>query len=142
MPKIKKKNNITITEKDGREIIRLKGKIVKKSAVKKFLQAKTINAIKLSKKVDVKVGGSVNIPVTGERVVNLKYMAQNMFCKQCKDELFLSNIVGETVHGLGSIFKVKCPKCHNITKVDSSEKYCNPRTGGKVFEVNTKVAFG
>lgn len=90
------------------KIICYREKIVKKSKVKKFLQAKIVNAIKLSNKNDKnnnkKHADNINVHVSGERIVSLKYMAKNMFCHKYNNEFVLSSIVGEKVQGWGSVF--------------------------------------
>lgn len=83
-----------------------------------------------------------DIPVEGERVTNLKFMAKKMFCRKCYHALSLCDIQGETVQGLGSIFDVQCSKCNSLTKVPSNEKYVNPTTNRTLFAINSKVALG
>ncbi|KAK0171457.1 hypothetical protein PV327_011273 [Microctonus hyperodae] len=140
MPKIKQHNlQITKNEK-GTEIIRFKGKFTKQYKVERYLRAKLRNQLQKGK--NVSTSNDKDIPVDGERVIDLKAMAKKMFCEKCEDKFSLCDIQGETVQGLGSIFDVKCSKCNHVTKVHSSEKYINPVTGKSSFAINIKVALG
>lgn len=84
---------------------------------------------------------SQNLPVEGNRIVNLNYLSEQMVCSSCGKDLLLKNIVKEQRLSLGSHFEVKCT-CGSIKKVISSEKYSNPASGKKVFAINTKMALG
>lgn len=145
-PEKKKYNLKTTTNYAGKEVIRFREKITKKSKVLQSLQARDLNQLKLAKKRAQKnkdlVRGEIDIPVDGERIADLKCMAKKMFCVECCEKLTLSDIVAENIQGLGSTFDLKCPKCQEITQVNSSEKYVNKKTGRKVFVINSKVALG
>ncbi|KAK0070576.1 hypothetical protein PV326_002354, partial [Microctonus aethiopoides] len=79
-----------------------------------------------------------NIPVEGNRIINLDYLSKQMICSSCKADLLIKNIIKEKKHCLASCFYIKCC-CGAIQEVLSSEQFTNPSSGRKIFSVNTKI---
>lgn len=145
MPKKKKPgvDDVKITKDDaGNEIYRLRGKVTKQYKVERYLRALHLSKFRKKQEKNHPDSEKVDIPVDGERITNLRCMAEQMFCGHCREKLSLSDIVGEVCEGLGSIFDMKCPKCLFVTKVNSSEKYVNKSTNRKLFTINSKLALG
>lgn len=85
-------------------------------------------------------------PCQGNRVVDLSFMSEKMFCEKCEEPLLIQNIISEKIKGLASTFLIYCSKCSFLSEVDSSKKYVPKTKSGKsakpLFEINTKVALG
>ncbi|KAK0071986.1 hypothetical protein PV326_000579, partial [Microctonus aethiopoides] len=80
--------------------------------------------------------------VEGRRIVNLKVITENSFCKHCKEPLRIADIENDTKYGLASIFNVKCSKCHTITEVPSDSQHQDKSTKKMRFDTNTKAVAG
>lgn len=78
----------------------------------------------------------------GNRISNLKYMSEQMYCATCNIPLLIHNIEGDITNGLGTVFKVRCHECLSLITVNSSLVYNSPVTGKPIFAVNTKAALG
>lgn len=75
------------------------------------------------------------------RVIDVKSIADELWCKKCNLQLSLKHIVKEKILGLASIFHVKCTKCKNIYLVNISSFKTND-TNYKQFNINLRLAFG
>uniref|UniRef100_A0A8W8MMA9 Uncharacterized protein n=1 Tax=Magallana gigas TaxID=29159 RepID=A0A8W8MMA9_MAGGI len=51
----------------------------------------------------------------GRRIVELKHIADQMFCVKCSQPLHLSHIVEEKISGLGSFLHIQCPSVFTLT---------------------------
>ena len=78
----------------------------------------------------------------GRRIVHLKTLGNEMYCKQCNYPLNFNNIVEETRHGLASIFWIKCASCNSTNKVHTDKQHKSAVTNKPVFDINTKTALG
>ncbi|XP_051158052.1 uncharacterized protein LOC127279631 [Leptopilina boulardi] len=82
-------------------------------------------------------------PAEGRRIVHLKTMAEQLYCKKCKSVLSLTNVVDEKRYGLASVLSVKCDKCLFYTQVSTDKQHVvSGQNKRKHFDVNTKVVVG
>ncbi len=58
-----------------------------------------------------------SFPVHGRRIIDIKYLSENMTCAACKAPLLMQNISGELIRGLGGWFTVDCTICRYKTQV-------------------------
>lgn len=79
--------------------------------------------------------------VEGRRLIELKVMAEHLYCSFCKEILSLEDIEKEKRKGLASIFAVRCRKCLATTHVPTSKVHKGPN-GQLVYDTNSKAAFG
>lgn len=79
--------------------------------------------------------------IEGSRVIDLSYLAEQMFCKVCNERLSLPYIKREVKRGFASIFHIECENCHSATEVYSSRKSASDG-GNPLFNVNSKAALG
>lgn len=98
-----------------------------------------------AKKVETEesANDSGNITTTMRRIVDLKQVAKNLWCKQCCKSISLRDFVDEQRHGLASTLKVKCQFCGIIVLVDT-EKFSSDAgsNGARLYDVNKKLALG
>nr|XP_034320597.1 uncharacterized protein LOC105341150 isoform X2 [Crassostrea gigas] len=73
----------------------------------------------------------------GRRIVELGYLAKQLFCHLCKTPLHLKDTVRERRYGLGSVLHVQCTNCSAVCPVETGKR--GP-TGA--FDINTKAALG
>lgn len=66
---------------------------------------------------------SVYYKNVGRRIVNLKVLAEQLFCTKCKSILSLTDIIDEKRFRLVSIFDVKCRKCLFIKQVATDKQH-------------------
>ncbi|XP_052680228.1 uncharacterized protein LOC128160995 [Crassostrea angulata] len=71
------------------------------------------------------------------RIVELGYLAKQLFCHLCKTPLHLIDTVRERRYGLGSVLHVKCTNCSAVCPVETGNRV---PTGA--FDINTKAALG
>lgn len=130
--------------------IRFKGKWIKEKKYNHFLKRQeTGQGNKNSYYVDDetrKINNSTQetsvMPVEGNRIIDMQFMASQMFCEKCGGDLLLKDIKEETCQGFGSHFKIECHTCLWVNSCLSSPKYKDPTSGHMVFAVNTKAALG
>lgn len=130
--------------------IRFKGKWIKEKRYNHFLKRQETgqrnkNSYYINdetRKINTSTQETPVVPVEGNRIIDVQFMAQQMFCEKCQSDLLLKNIKQETCPGFGSIFKIQCPNCLWINKCLSGPKYNDLSTGHKVFAINTKAALG
>lgn len=75
----------------------------------------------------------------GRRIVEIKHLADQLYCCKCRSHLHLSDIVNETRYGLGSVFNIICKNdlCCHTNQVSTGK-----RNSKGAFDINTKVAIG
>lgn len=56
----------------------------------------------------------------GSRIINLKTLADDLWCSKCNIPLSLKFLVNEKVWGVGSYFTVKCFSCNLLFTVKTS----------------------
>ncbi|XP_074107786.1 uncharacterized protein LOC141533030 isoform X1 [Cotesia typhae] len=81
------------------------------------------------------------IELSGRRLVDLKLLDNELWCKPCKQALRLRNSVNELKNGLASTFQVKCVTCGNMYPVNISTIEKNSKTK-PTYTVNSKVVVG
>ncbi|XP_011883725.1 PREDICTED: uncharacterized protein LOC105570884, partial [Vollenhovia emeryi] len=74
------------------------------------------------KKDKVENDGNCEV-VEGRRIVHVKTLGDQMFCRKCKSILSLQDIISEKRHGLASVFDIKCRNCKVISKVETDKKH-------------------
>ena len=79
----------------------------------------------------------------GRRLVELRYLADQLQCGLCNRFLFLQDVVSEERRGLASIIRIKCsdPCCPFVTQCYTGKR----QKSGKrsfVFDVNKKAILG
>ncbi|KAK0074947.1 hypothetical protein PV326_012038, partial [Microctonus aethiopoides] len=80
--------------------------------------------------------------IEGRRIVQLKVLAENLYCKDCKNVLSLKDIQKEKQHGLASVFYVKCSDCQTVTGVHTDSQHFCKDTGKYHYDSNTNAAAG
>ncbi|XP_039302328.1 uncharacterized protein LOC120357045 [Solenopsis invicta] len=83
----------------------------------------------------------------GRRIVDLKTLAKELFCKKCDAMVSLLDTVEETRVGLASMFSVKCRSCMTIIRVATDKKHATSKEnkqGRQIahYDVNTRGAMG
>uniref|UniRef100_K1R6A8 Mutator-like transposase domain-containing protein n=1 Tax=Magallana gigas TaxID=29159 RepID=K1R6A8_MAGGI len=73
----------------------------------------------------------------GRTVVEIKHLADQLYCCKCRSHLHLSDIVNGTRYGLGSVFNIICKNdlCCHTNQVSTGK-----RNSKGAFDINTKVA--
>lgn len=66
------------------------------------------------------------VPVEGNRIIDVNFMANQMLYEKCQSNLLLKDIKQETCQGFGSIFRIECHACLWINTCLSSPKYKDP----------------
>ena len=100
-----------------------------------------LNSYKSSRLVSIVKKKRQLTEINGRRIIDVKHLASQIDCQNCKSNLYLSNIVNETRHGLASIFSIKCSKCLFISNVTTDEQ--NEDSNKKMhFNSNTEIALG
>jgi len=79
--------------------------------------------------------------IEGRRIVNIKFLAQELNCKSCETVLSLKNIISEIIFGLGSQFIIQCHNCLRCKEVYTDKRH-ESIDGAKHFDVNTKAVIG
>ncbi|XP_061168272.1 uncharacterized protein LOC133177209 [Saccostrea echinata] len=73
----------------------------------------------------------------GRRIVELKFLADQLVCKRCNNRLHLCNIVNEKRYGLGSLLYIKC----DSSICEFTNTVCTGKRNEKgAFDINSKVA--
>jgi hypothetical protein len=81
--------------------------------------------------------------VDGRRVVEIKMLAEEMWCPACDAPLSFRYVEDENVIGLASIFRVRCHTCLLLHEVRSSKCYKKREDGNCTqYDVNAKSALG
>ena len=80
--------------------------------------------------------------VEGRRIVELKVMAQNLYCSFCKEILSLDNTEKEIRKGLASVLTVRCIKCLATTSVPTGKAHEGTSGFSKQFDTNSKAILG
>lgn len=80
--------------------------------------------------------------VSGNRIIDILHLSEQLQCLKCTKPLLLNNIQKETANGLGSLFYIICKKCQKCRAVTSSPQYSIMLDGQKLFSINTKMALG
>jgi len=79
--------------------------------------------------------------IQGRRIIHVKTLGVQMFCRKCQSVLSLTNIVDEKRIGLASIFLVKCNICCSVTGVNTDKQH-EVLDQNIHFDSNTKFALG
>ena len=124
--------------------VRVKGKFSSKKRVKRLQQCAEMGKKNKKKTIvdDHEHREENTFPVEGHRIVDLKYMARNMFCSSCRSPLLLQNIQREAKKGLASILHIFCDNCIFLNTVTTGDRRISPTTGYPLFDINTKAAIG
>ncbi|XP_052075942.1 uncharacterized protein LOC127714036 [Mytilus californianus] len=72
-------------------------------------------------------------------MIDLFYVAKQLFCRQCKEALALINITSEKNMGYASHLFIQC-ECGQVNKIETSETHVHGKRGPQVYDVNTKAA--
>lgn len=79
----------------------------------------------------------------GRRIVELKFLAREMWCCSCKEALSFQFIENETRRGFGSILRIRCHKCSIRNIVTTGKEYTmNTRRNTSRFEINCEAVKG
>lgn len=83
----------------------------------------------------------------GRRIVELGFLVDQLKegCTECKEELNLTKIVEETIHGLGSILYIQCVECLQVNAIKTGKTHRSPQkknVGRPIWDINTKAATG
>ena len=92
---------------------------------------------------DVKNNESLNASssVEGRRIIHVKTVGEQMYCRKCKSILSLTDITKEKRIGLASIFYVRCRLYEILTGVNSDKQH-KVTNQSLHFDSNTKVVLG
>lgn len=77
----------------------------------------------------------------GRRMIDLFYVAKQLFCRQCKEALALINSTSEKNMGYASHLFIRC-ECGQVNQIETSETHVHGKRGPQVYDVNTKAALG
>ena len=79
----------------------------------------------------------------GRRIFDLDLLAQDFWCSKCEIGLSSRFLESETVHGLASVYKIRCNKCLVLYTVQSSSPVPAASSSGRLlYAVNCKFAMG
>ena len=80
--------------------------------------------------------------VSGRRIVEIKILAEEMWCPACDIPLSFRYVEKEILVGLASIFDVRCHTCLLLHRVRTSMPRKNSEKGHMQYAVNLKSALG
>jgi RNase P subunit RPR2 len=60
----------------------------------------------------------------GRRVVELGFLAEELWCNQCNVPLSLRNTEAELTKGLASVLDIRCLRCNVLKKVSTGKSNC------------------
>jgi len=104
--------------------VRLKGRFIKKKEIARRENVRKAN-IERSKEKRAKAFEEKRQEVcSGNRIVNISVLAENLKCKKCNTRLGLDKIKSEHREGLQSTFMIECDICKLIFPVETG-KYHN-----------------
>ncbi|CAC5380286.1 unnamed protein product [Mytilus coruscus] len=72
-------------------------------------------------------------------MIDLFYVAKQLFCRQCKDALALINITSEKNMGYASHLFIRC-ECGQVNQIETSKTHVHGKRGPQVYDVYTKAA--
>lgn len=78
----------------------------------------------------------------GYRIVDLKYLAQQLWCTTCKETLSLEYAESERRIGLASVLLVRCHKCSLINEVYTGKQNLSLDKRSFRFDINYKSVVG
>ena len=78
--------------------------------------------------------------VEGRRIIHVKTVGEQMYCRKCKSILSLTDITEEERIVLASIFDARCRLCGIVTGVNSDKQH-KVTNQSLHFDTNAKVAF-
>ncbi|KAH0557910.1 uncharacterized protein LOC123271305 [Cotesia glomerata] len=99
---------------------RYKGKLTKKNIAQ--WKKNVIASNKARKKNKENAENTNFIELSGRRLVDLKLLDNELWCKPCKQALRLRNSVNELKNGLASTFQVKCEDVGGKPRITKSQK--------------------
>lgn len=74
----------------------------------------------------------------GRRIVNIKFLADQLYCNYCRATIKLSDIIGEQKFGMASCFFMKCKACVKTSSVFTDKQHFT-EDGKKHFDINTSM---
>ncbi|GAB1867736.1 Mutator-like transposase domain-containing protein [Camponotus japonicus] len=131
---------------------RWKGKIVSKKVYEKRLLQQNIG--KKRKKVIIDEPLQVHknsieeddeeeiSSLDGRRIVDLKFLGQQMWCVSCKEALSFEYIENEYRRGLGSHLAIRCHKCLIINEILTCTMRPSSDKRNTRFDINYKAVIG
>lgn len=131
---------------------RWKGKIVSKKVYEKRLLQQNIG--KKRKKVIIDEPQQVHknsieeddeeeiSSLDGRRIVDLKFLGQQMWCVSCKEALSFEYIENEYRRGLGSHLAIRCHKCLIINEILTCTMRPSSDKRNTRFDINYKAVIG
>ncbi|XP_074096706.1 uncharacterized protein LOC141525904 [Cotesia typhae] len=78
----------------------------------------------------------------GRRIIDLRLLAEKLWCTFCNDALSLRFLIKEEFLGLVSIFHVRCQKCQEVYKFATSKSYKIENDPNIRYSANGKIAIG
>ncbi|XP_066585792.1 uncharacterized protein [Prorops nasuta] len=120
---------------------RYKGKVMTEKQYKRRLsQIQSGNRRK--KKIQCDEIDKSECIVEGRRIVELKVMAQHLYCSFCKEILSLDDTEREVRKGLASLLTVRCSKCLATTVVPTSKVHKGVSGLYEKYDTNSKAVLG
>lgn len=71
-----------------------------------------VKRIDKCKDSDAAAADKDSIPLEGRQIIHKETFAEQMFCRNCKSILFLTDVTEEKRNGLASIYYIACRQCH------------------------------
>ncbi|XP_008207868.1 uncharacterized protein LOC103316340 [Nasonia vitripennis] len=122
---------------------RYKGKIMTEKQYKRRMKQIESGLMRKKEKVQTKNqcddDQQAECMIEGRRIIDLKVMAQHLYCSFCTEILSLEDIEKEAKKGLASDFTVRCRKCLATSIVPTSKVHLGPN-GQLLYDNNTKAA--
>lgn len=119
--------------------MRYKGRFVTKKQYEKFMKQKKTGERNVKRKTDN--DKLSHYPVEGHRILNLKFIAEQLVCPICCEDISIRNLEKEVRYGLSSILFLRCQHCLYVKKVHSGSKHRN-RKGYWVYDTNSLSGLG
>ncbi|XP_066593220.1 uncharacterized protein [Prorops nasuta] len=123
-----------MSDKQNSVLQRLKGRFATK---KQILKKQKIVAAQKRRHSKPKSTEEL-FPVQGRRIVEIETIAKSLWCKSCKERLFLDKIESSKGHGVAETFIIRCEKCLLLNEVPTSKQH--DVNGYRRFDVNSKIA--
>ncbi|KAJ8682188.1 hypothetical protein QAD02_017980 [Eretmocerus hayati] len=86
-------------------------------------------------------GGNCKSDLEGRKIIHLKTLGANSFCRKCESIPSLVDVKSEKHMGLASILYTQCRNCSSVTAVNTDKLHATEKKLNN-FDVNTKAVMG
>lgn len=117
-----------------------KGKFVKAAKKEKLEKIRAAQCAKKLEKINIdetrNTEGRSACEIFGNRIVNIRCLAENMWCTACNIPLSFRDIKNEHKYGTASLFEISCKQCRSSYLIPTDFKTKD------LYNMNYRVALG